>query len=76
MAAERFRKATNRWPKDLTELTPSYLKEVPSDPFSDRPLRCMPTTDGLVIYSVGEDGKDNKGKRRYEEGKIPSQPAP
>jgi hypothetical protein len=62
LAAERFRLAKNRWPKDLAELTPTYLKTVPLDPYDGSALRMRATQDGLVIYALGRDRKDNGGK--------------
>jgi hypothetical protein len=62
VAAERFRLAKNRWPRDLVELTPSYLKAVPLDPYDGNSLRLRATEDGLLIYALGKDRKDNGGK--------------
>jgi hypothetical protein len=62
LASERFRLASNRWPKDLAELTPAYLKAVPLDPYDGKPLKMRATDDGLVVYSIGKDRKDNGGK--------------
>jgi hypothetical protein len=61
LAAERFRLAHKRWPKDLQELCPAYLKEVPIDLFDGLPLKFAQREDGIVIYSVGRDGKDDGG---------------
>jgi len=49
-----------------------YLKELPIDPFSDKPLVYRRTDDGFILYSVsenfeddgGEVGRDRKGKVR------------
>src|SRR5439155_22126196 len=57
LAAERFRQAEGRWPTSLDELVPQYLAAVPRDPFDLRPLKLARRPDGLVIYSVGPDGK-------------------
>jgi hypothetical protein len=61
LAAERYRLANGRWPESLSGLVPAYLKEVPRDPYDGAPLRLRRLADGLVIYSVGVDGKDNGG---------------
>jgi hypothetical protein len=61
LAAERFRLAHKRWPKDLQELCPTYLKEVPVDPFDGKLLKLAIRDDGIVIYSVDKDGKDDGG---------------
>jgi hypothetical protein len=57
LACERFRRANERWPKSLDELTPEFLAKPPLDPCSGAPLQLRPTADGIVIYSAGPDGK-------------------
>jgi hypothetical protein len=58
LAAERFRLQKKRWPVSLDELVKAdLLKEIPIDLMDGRPLRFRRTVDGLVIYSVGADGK-------------------
>jgi hypothetical protein len=72
VAAERFRIARGRWPESLAELTPKYLPEVLLDPFDGKPLRYRKTADGVLIYSVGPDGKDDGGKiDRTKSGNAP-----
>jgi hypothetical protein len=61
VAVERFRRAEGRWPQSLTELAPRYLKAVPDDPYDGAPLRYRRLADGVVVYSVGYDGKDDGG---------------
>lgn len=53
LAVERFRLKHNVWPRMLTELVPSFLSEIPNDPYDGKPLRYGPTKDGVVVYSVG-----------------------
>ena len=62
LAAERYRRAHGRWPETLDRLTPEWLGAVPLDPFDGLPLRSARLADGLVIYSVGFDGKDDGGR--------------
>jgi hypothetical protein len=57
LAAERFRRERDCWPKSLTELCPEFLAQVPDDPYSGKPLQLRVAADGIVIYSVGPDGK-------------------
>jgi hypothetical protein len=58
LAAERFRLRHSHWPRSWKELVKAgYLNEVPRDLFSGKPLGLRRTTDGLVIYSVGPDGR-------------------
>jgi hypothetical protein len=61
IAAERFRLQEKRWPENLEELTPRFIPEVPRDYFRPAPISLRHVDDGLVIYSVGHDGKDHGG---------------
>lgn len=67
VALERFRLAKGKYPENLAELSPTYLKVVPADPGSGQPLvyRQINPPDaqgrGYLLYSVGADGKDDGG---------------
>jgi hypothetical protein len=61
LAAERFRLANQRWPANLEELTPKWLKVVPIDPFSGAPLQMVHKGSALIIYSIGSDQMDDGG---------------
>jgi hypothetical protein len=52
-----------RAPTDLEQLVPKYIQRVPSDPFTGRPLIYRPQGTNWLVYSVGEDGIDDGGKR-------------
>ncbi len=62
LAAERFRLAHKRWPKDLQELCPNYLKELPVNPADGKAITYVRRTDGVLISSVDiggfEEGDD------------------
>jgi hypothetical protein len=62
LAVERYRRTHGDWPKSLAQLTPGLLPEVPADPYDGRPLRYLPVEDGVVVYSVGPDGRDDRGR--------------
>ncbi len=62
IAALRFRKANGRWPDALEELVGAYIEAVPKDPFTGRPLVYKVLDDGIAVYSVGENGRDDGGK--------------
>jgi hypothetical protein len=62
LAVERYRREHGDWPKSLAQLTPELIQEVPADPFDGRPLRYRQVEDGVVVYSVGPDGRDNGGR--------------
>ena len=61
VAAERFRLAQGNLPSTLEQLVPAYLSAVPIDPFDGKPLRMAKSDQGIVIYSVDENGVDDGG---------------
>jgi len=68
LAAERRRRDKKAWPDNIDQLCPQYLVAAPLDPFDGKPLRYRHLKDGVVIYSVGQDGVDNGGyldRERY-----------
>jgi hypothetical protein len=49
-------------PGSLNELFPTFLEQVPLDPFSpEQPLKYRLTGDHVLLYSVGSNGKDDGG---------------
>ena len=66
LAAERHRGDTGRLPSDLAELVPRYLSWIPIDPFDGAPLKLALKDDGLIIYSVGQDGVDDGGSVEWQ----------
>jgi hypothetical protein len=67
VAIERYRLAQKgELPHSLDELAPKYLDAVPSDPFDEGQLRYKKLVKGYVVYSVGEDGKDDGGDEKKD----------
>ncbi|NLE56752.1 MAG: hypothetical protein GX616_00210 [Planctomycetes bacterium] len=62
LAAESYRLTHGEFPEKLDDLVPDFTSRVPADPFDDQPLRYSIDTDAVVIYSIGEDGRDDGGK--------------
>jgi len=61
-ACERYRLAKKAWPDSLEELVKEKLLDaIPIDPFDGQPIRYRRTKDGIVVYSVGVDCKDDGG---------------
>ena len=66
------------FPATLITLTPTYLKNVPFDPFLPKhPLKYHHDKSGGVIYSIGQDQTDNNGLERTPDdlrtrGQIPT----
>jgi len=65
IALHRFKAIKNVWPARLEALVPDYLAALPLDPYSSKPLVYRPSEDGaeFVLYSVGENRKDDGGRR-------------
>jgi hypothetical protein len=61
LAAEQWRLEHGRWPESLEQLAPGLLPGVPQDPYSEGKLLYRRTDEGVVVYSVGEDGADDGG---------------
>ncbi len=59
LAVERYRLATARLPDKL-------IDSAPLDPFTGQPLRYKMLAKGYVVYSVGEDGKDDDGDEKKD----------
>ncbi|MFO0844138.1 MAG: hypothetical protein U0797_17340 [Gemmataceae bacterium] len=73
VAAERYRLARGDWPARLDDLVPAQLAAVPLDPFDGLPLRYARRPDGVAVYSVGLDGRDDGGTidRKAPRGRGP-----
>ena len=56
-----YYKDHKKLPDKLSYLHPRYLSKLPRDPFSGEPLKYKRTRGGWIVYSVGEDGKDDGG---------------
>ena len=59
-AVERYRLIAHTPPNSLDTLVPSFLSAVPQDPYDGRPIRYRRKGNGYMIYSVGENLKDNQ----------------
>jgi hypothetical protein len=67
VACERHRLRTGAWPAALEEIPKDILPSAPNDPFTGRPLAYKRLHDGVVVYSVGPDGKDDGGAVHADE---------
>lgn len=65
LALSACKEETGSYPDGLSALVPTFLDEVPLDPYSDAPLIYRKGGDGFIVYSVGPDGEDDGGV--YEE---------
>ena len=69
IALKRYELRHHQLPATLDELTPDLLQTVPIDCMDGQPLRYRPNADGtFLLYSVGENGKDDGGDPSLEKG--------
>ena len=61
LAVERFRLTRGRWPNTLDEIPKEILPEIPMDPYDGLPLKYARRPDGVIVYSVGHDARDDGG---------------
>jgi len=60
----RFHKDKGIWPASLEELAAAgYIRQVPMDPYSGKPLVYARAGGSFVLYSCGQDFHDNGGVR-------------
>ena len=50
------------YPVKLGDLVPKYVAEVPKDICNDSELHYRQEADGFLLYSVGNNGRDDGGK--------------
>jgi len=63
VAIERYRLANgNAPPEQLENLVPGFLPAAPVDPFDGKPLRYRRDGTAYVVYSIGDDMKDDGGE--------------
>lgn len=65
-ALNAYRQEHGSYPKKLEALVPKYLTKVPLDLYSDKSIKYQPTAQGFMLYSVGPNGKDEKGNWLYD----------
>ena len=67
-AAIVYGRMNHIYPKSLDELVPQYLKAIPADRFSTKPIQYRSRHDGFVVYSAGRNGKNDLGRGRDDTG--------
>jgi len=72
IAILRYNGDISRYPQDLNQLvTAGYLRQLPIDSFSDKPLVYRKTEDNFILYSVGPNFTDEGGEySRDSKGRI------
>ncbi len=72
IALQRYKEDKGQYPDSLNDLIAAgFLKELPIDPWSDKPLIYRKTDAGFTLYSVGLNFKDDGGvMAKDKDGKI------
>ncbi|HUJ11013.1 MAG TPA: hypothetical protein VL171_13395 [Verrucomicrobiae bacterium] len=66
LAVEAYKLRHDKLPDTLTEFVPAYLIAIPLDPFTGQPLRYKKLPKGYLVYSIGDDAKDNGGDAKKD----------
>lgn len=66
IACRVFKGRTGQYPESLEALVPGLLNEVPTDPFTGKPLVYRREGDGFIVYSLGSNQKDDGGRTTWE----------
>jgi hypothetical protein len=62
LALRAYKLERGSYPAKLADLSPSYLKTIPDDPFSNRkPFKYRLNGNSYTLYSIGPDLKDDGG---------------
>lgn len=74
LAILRYRKEQGQYPESLDELVQNnYLKFIPPDPYSGKPLMYRKTEAGFFLYSVGPNFTDEGGEPGTDQNGKPKQ---
>jgi hypothetical protein len=67
LAIERFRIDKGRLPANLLALVPTYIDEVPADPFDGQAVRYRIEPPGYLLYRIGRNEADDGGTETEDE---------
>jgi hypothetical protein len=62
MALYEYRADHKVFPESLEKLAPDYIDQLPVDDFGRREFVYRKTDAGFLLYSLGENGRDDGGK--------------
>jgi D-alanyl-D-alanine dipeptidase len=73
IALQRYKNQKGQYPESLDELvTTGFLKELPIDPWSDKPLVYRRTETGFTLYGIGINFIDDGGKMGLDNSGRPT----
>ena len=55
------------YPAKLSDLMRNYLKQLPNDPYSEKPFLYKKEKTGFLLYSVGNNRVDDGGQWKHSE---------
>jgi len=55
LALAAYKAEKGQYPDTLDKLSPAYLRTVPLDPFTDKPMKYARTEKGYKLYSFGPE---------------------
>ena len=75
LACYIYKAKCGKYPESLNELVPGVLPSLPLDPFTGRNYIYRKRDKGFIVYSLGDNlkddsGKRGKGKNKWEGGDI------
>ena len=71
LAVKSWRLEKGQYPAALDDLvTAGLLKELPADPYSDKPLIYKKIDDDFTLYSVGQNFTDDGGEVFVKNGRV------
>ncbi len=71
LAVQAYRADHGTYPPNLPSLMPTYLKQIPEDPFAaNGTVRYRIDSNGFTIYSIGPDGIDDMGMKTRSENPV------
>lgn len=56
-----YKDKKGKWPKKLSSLGSKTMRKIGEDPYARKGFVYIRTDDGPLLYSVGRDGKDDRG---------------
>jgi len=57
-----FRIDNQAYPKTLADLSPKYVKQLPTDPRTGKSFVYRRIKAGYILYGLGRNGKDDDGQ--------------
>ena len=66
-----YKSKNGNYPESLDKLVPGIVKELPPDPFTGENFIYRSEGSGFIVYSLGENGRDDGGEQESPDDDIP-----